>query len=109
MVVTEEHNIDRNGVYAKAFSYLTSDNDILEREHISYEQGDSIQGTSFLKQEFIIDDGQAEVAQCMVTLEMQNLGSDGGCYASQCIEILRCKNLEEMVDGVMLPTPQEHY
>ncbi|PWZ45252.1 Ornithine carbamoyltransferase, chloroplastic [Zea mays] len=65
VVVTEEHNIDRNGVYAKAFSYLTSDNDILEREHISYEQGDSIQGTSFLKQGFIIDDGQAEVAQCM--------------------------------------------
>lgn len=27
--------------------------------------------TSFLKQQFIADDGQPEAAQCMVTLEMQ--------------------------------------
>jgi hypothetical protein len=41
---------------------VTSDDGILEGEHIAYEQGDSAQGTSFLKQEFIADGGQPEVA-----------------------------------------------
>lgn len=96
VAVTEEHSVDGKGVYAKAnFFDLTIDDGILEGEHIAYEQeqGDSAQGTSFYKQEFIADDGQAEAAQCIVTLELQNLGADGGCYASQCTETLLVQQL----------------
>ncbi|KXG20019.1 protein MICRORCHIDIA 6 [Sorghum bicolor] len=95
VVVREEPNVHGKGVHVKADVFdLTSDNDIFEGGHIAYEQGGSAQGTSFLKQEFTADDGQAEAAQCTVTLQMQNLGADDGQGdASQCTEILKVQNL----------------
>jgi hypothetical protein len=63
---------------------LTSDEDDFEREHLAYGQGDAAQGITFLKQEFVADDGQAEAAQCTGTLQMQELGAyDGQANAAQ--------------------------
>ena len=63
---------------------LTSDEGDFEREHLAYGQGDAAQGITFLKQEFVADDGQAEAAQCTGTLQMQELGAyDGQANAAQ--------------------------
>ena len=51
---------------------LTSDEDDFEREHLAYGQGDAAQGITFLKQEFVADDGQAEAAQGTATLQVQS-------------------------------------
>ncbi|XP_066373876.1 protein MICRORCHIDIA 6-like [Miscanthus floridulus] len=95
VVVTEEPNVHGKGVHVKAeFFDLTSDNDIFEEGHIAYEQGGSAQGASFLKQEFTVDDGHEEAAQCTVTLQMQNLGAGGGQGdASQFTETLQVQKL----------------
>ncbi|KAG2564429.1 hypothetical protein PVAP13_7NG025827 [Panicum virgatum] len=63
---------------------LTSDEGDFKREHLAYGQGDAAQGITFLKQEFVADDGQAEAAQCTGTLQMQELGAyDGQANAAQ--------------------------
>ncbi|KAG2481616.1 hypothetical protein PVAP13_J127501 [Panicum virgatum] len=63
---------------------LTSDEGDFEREHLAYGQGDAAQGITFLKQEFVADDGQAEAAQCTGILQMQELGAyDGQANAAQ--------------------------
>jgi len=51
---------------------LTSDEDDFEGEHLAYGQGDAAQGITFLKQEFVADDGQAEAAQGTATLQVQS-------------------------------------
>ncbi|OEL21974.1 Protein MICRORCHIDIA 6 [Dichanthelium oligosanthes] len=68
-------------------------NEVVKRqkgEHLAYGQDDAAQGTTFLKQEFFADDGQAEAAQCSVTLQMQELRADDGqADAAQCTTTLQ--------------------
>ena len=73
---------------------LTSDEDDFEREHLAYGQGDAAQGITFLKQEFVADDGQAEAAQCTGTLQMQELGAyDGQANAAQSTAVLQMQEV----------------
>ncbi|PUZ45938.1 hypothetical protein GQ55_7G000200 [Panicum hallii var. hallii] len=73
---------------------LISDEDDFEGEHLAYGQGDAAQSITFLKQEFVADDGQAEAAQCTGTLQMQELGAyDGQANAARSTAILQMQEV----------------
>ncbi|CAN6221350.1 unnamed protein product [Urochloa humidicola] len=63
---------------------LTGDEDIFEGEHLAHGQGDAAHDTTFLKQEFYADDGQATAAQMEERIADERQGD-----AAQCITVLQ--------------------